>query len=100
VQGNTNVAAKRVSQVGLHFAEGEIRASTTATASSQVLRSAATLPEDIRHQITRDRRPGDPNAAVDPMADPAVRAAVDRARFEVLLGFQLEPDQLRYNATR
>jgi len=29
-----------------------------------------------------------------------VRAAVDRARFEVLLGFQLDPDQLRYNATR
>ena len=23
-----------------------------------------------------------------------------RARFEVLLGFQLDPDQLRYNATR
>ena len=100
VQGNTNVVAQQVSNVGIHFAEGELRTSTSATASSQVLRSAATLPEDIRHQITRDRRPGDPNAAVDPMADPAVRAAVDRARFEVLLGFQLEPDQLRYNATR
>jgi len=100
VQGNTNVVAKRVSQVGLHFAEGEIRTSTSATASSQVLRSAATLPDDVRRQITRERRAGDPNAAVDPMADPAVRAAVDRARFEVLLGFQLDPDQLRYNATR
>jgi hypothetical protein len=100
VQGNTNVVAKRNSQVGLHFAEGQIRTSTSATASSQVLRSAATLPEDIRRQITRERRAGDPNAAVDPMADPAVRAAVDRARFEVLLGFQLDPDQLRYNATR
>jgi hypothetical protein len=100
VQGNTNVVAKRVSQVGLHFAEGEVRTSTSAAASSQVLRSAATLPEDVRRQITRERRAGDPNAAVDPMADPAVRAAVDRARFEVLLGFQLLPDQLRYNATR
>ena len=100
VQGNTNVVAKRVSQVGLHFAEGQIRTSTSATASSQVLRSAATLPDDVRRQITRERRAGDPNAAVDPMADPAVRAAVDRARFEVLLGFQLDPDQLRYNATR
>jgi hypothetical protein len=100
VQGNTNVVAKRVSQVGLHFAEGAIRTSTSATASSQVLRSAATLPDDVRRQITRERRAGDPNAAVDPMADPAVRAAVDRARFEVLLGFQLDPDQLRYNATR
>jgi hypothetical protein len=100
VQGNTNVVAKRVSNVGIHFAEGEIRASTSATASSQVLRSAATLPDDVRHQITRERRAGDPNAAVDPMADPAVRAAVDRARFEVLLGFELDQDQLRYNATR
>ena len=100
VQGGTNVVAKRVSQVGLHFAEGQIRTSTSATASSQVLRSAATLPDDVRRQITRERRAGDPNAAVDPMADPAVRAAIDRARFEVLLGFQLDADQLRYNATR
>ena len=100
VQGNTNVVAKRVSQIGLHFAEGQVRTSTSATASSQVLRSAATLPDDVRRQITRERRAGDPNAAVDPMADPAVRAAVDRARFEVLLGFQLDQDQLRYNATR
>ena len=100
VQGNTNVVAKRVSQVGLHFADGQLRTSTRAAGSSQVLRSAATLPEDVRRQITRERRAGDPNAAVDPMADPAVRAAVDRARFEVLLGFQLDQDQLRYNATR
>ena len=100
VQGNTNVVAKRGSRVGLHFADGQLRTSTNAAGTSQVLRSAATLPEDIRRQITRERRAGDPNAAVDPMADPAVRAAVDRARFEVLLGFQLDPDQLRYNATR
>ena len=58
------------------------------------------LPEDIRRQITRERRPGDPDAAIDPMADPAVRAAVDRARFELLIGFELTADQLRYNATR
>ena len=100
VQGNTNVVAKRISRVGLHFAEGQLRTSTNASGTSQVLRASATLPEDVRRQITRERRAGDPNAAVDPMADPAVRAAVDRARFEVLLGFQLDPDQLRYNATR
>ena len=34
------------------------------------------------------------------MADPAVRAAVERAHFELLLGFELTPEQLRYNATR
>lgn len=100
VQGNSNVVAKRVRQVSLHFADGQYRATTTGAASSRLLRSAATLPEDIRRQITRERRAGDPNAAVDPMADPAVRAAVDRAHFELLLGFELTPDQLRYNATR
>ena len=100
VQGADNVVAKEVSRVGLRFEDGQHRASTTGTATSQVLRSAATQPEDIRRQITRERRPGDPQAALDPMADPAVRAAVERARFEVMLGFELTPDQLRYNATR
>jgi len=100
VQGNSSVVAKRVRQVNLHFADGQYRATTTGAASSRLLRSAATLPEDIRRQITRERRAGDPNAAVDPMADPAVRAAVDRAHFELLLGFELTPEQLRYNATR
>ena len=100
VQGSTNVVAKRISRVGLHFEAGQIRTSVGATASTQVLRSAATLPEDIRRQITRERRAGEADAAVDPMADPAVRAAVDRARFEVLIGFDLDQDQLRYNATR
>ena len=33
-------------------------------------------------------------------ADPAVRAAVQRATFELLVGFQLTEAQLRYNATR
>ena len=100
VQGNGNVVAKRVSRVGLRFEDGQYRARTVGAASSQVLRAAATLPEDIRRHITRERRPGDPQAAVDPMADPAVRAAVERARFELLVGFELDAEQLRYNATR
>jgi hypothetical protein len=100
VQGNGNVVAKRVSRVGLRFEDGQYRARTAGAGTSQVLRSAATLPEDIRRQITRERRPGDPQAAVDPMADPAVRTAVERAHFEVLVGFELDQEQLRYNATR
>lgn len=100
VQGNSNVVAKRVRPVTLVFADGAYRTSTAGASTSRVLRSAASLPEDIRRQITRDRRPGAADAAIDPMADPAVRAAVERARFEVLLGFELTPDQLRYNATR
>ena len=100
VQGGTNVVAKSVSRVGLRFEDGQLRASTTATASGQVLTSAATLPEDVRRQVTRERKPGDADAAVDPMADPAVREAVRRASFELLVGFQLTQEQLAYNATR
>ena len=100
VQGGTNVVSKSVGRVGLRFADGELRASTSASASGQVLSSAATLPEDIRRQITRERKPGDPDAAVDPLADPTVRAAVQRASFELLVGFQLTEQQLAYNATR
>jgi hypothetical protein len=100
VQGGANVVSKRVNRVGLNFADGQLRANTSGTATSYVLRSAATLPEDIRRQITRPRKAGDPDAALDPMADPAVRAAVTRAGFELLIGFQLTQEQLQYNATR
>ena len=42
----------------------------------------------------------DADAAVDPLSRPEVKAAVARATFEVLVGFQLTQDQLTYNATR
>jgi hypothetical protein len=100
VQGGTNVVSKRLGRVALRFQNGQVRASTSSQATGQVLRSAATLPEDIRKQITRNRKPGDPDAAIDPLADPNVRAAVQRASFEFLVGFQLTPEQLAYNATR
>ena len=47
-----------------------------------------------------DRKAGDVDAALDPMADPQVRAAVQAATFEMLVGFQLTEEQLAYNATR
>jgi hypothetical protein len=100
VQGGTAVVSKSISRVGLNFAAGQLRASTTGSATISVNRAAATLPEDIRRQITRERKPGDPDAAVDPMADPAVREAVRAASFELLVGFQLTQEQLAYNATR
>jgi hypothetical protein len=100
VQGGQNVVSKSVGNIVLRFAAGQERASASATASAQVQTAAARLPDDIRRQITRERRAGDADAAIDPMADPAVRAAVQRASFEVLLGFQLSDEQLRYNATR
>jgi hypothetical protein len=100
VQAGQNVVSKSLGNIVLRFAAGQDRAGASGTATSQVLRAAATLPDDIRRQITRERRPGDADAAIDPMADPAVRAAVQRASFEVLIGFQLTEEQLRYNATR
>ena len=100
VQGGSQVQSKSVSRVALRFADGQLRADASASASGQVNRAAVTLPEDIRQQITRRRKPGDPSAAIDPMADPAVREAVRKASFEVLVGFQLTQEQLAYNATR
>jgi len=100
VRGGNVVVAKRISRVSLNFAAGQDRVQTSAQGSSTIARSAATLPESVRQQITRKRKPGEQDAAVDPMSEPGVRAAVARASFELLVGFQLTPDQLQYNATR
>lgn len=100
LQGGSAVVAKRVGEVTLTFADGQERAVASGEAASYVDRSAASLPEDIRERITRRRRPGDPEAALDPLADPEVRAAIARTRFEMLVGFQLSEEQLAYNATR
>lgn len=100
VQGGTTIAAKRVGNVGLNFEAGSQRAQTSGQATIRVSRAAATLPSDIERTLTAPRKAGDPSAAVDPLTDPAVRAAVQRATFEHLIGFQLTDAQLRYNATR
>lgn len=100
LRGGTAVVSKRVGNVTLTFADGQERAQAQGSGSAYVDRAAATLPEDIRERITRRRKAGDPDAAVDPLAEPDVRAAVARATFEVLVGFQLDESQLAYNATR
>jgi len=100
LQGGSAVVTKRVGEVTLTFADGEERASASGKAGAFVDRAAASLPEDIRERITRRRRPGDPEAALDPLAAPEVRAAIARSRFEMLVGFQLTEEQLAYNATR
>ena len=100
LRGGSAVVTKRVGSVTLNFADGQERASASAKAGAFVNRAEATLPEDIRQQITKKRKAGDPDAALDPLADPAVRAAVQRATFELLVGFQLTEQQLAYNATR
>lgn len=100
VQGGSAVVAKRVGQVTLEFADGQQRASAQAQAASYIDKVSASLPAEIVQKITKKRKPGDPDAALDPMADPEVRAAVVRSSFEMLIGFQLTEDQLRYNVTR
>ena len=100
VQAGERVVAKRVGAVALNFAAGSIQAQTSGQATARISRSAATLPEEVREILTRERRVGEAEAAIDPMSDPAVRAAVANASFQHLVGFQLTPEQLRYNATR
>jgi hypothetical protein len=100
VRGGTQVVAKRVGAVSVHFEPGQALASTSGQASANVNRAAATLPDSVREQLTRKRKAGDQDAAIDPLATPEVRQAVLAASFEALVGFQLTQDQLRYNAQR
>ncbi len=100
VQGGSAVVAKSVSRVTLHFDAGQDRASAAGQAEASVVRAAATLPADIRKKLTRPRKAGEEEAATDPLSRPDIRAAVQRATFEALVGFQLTDAQLKYNATR
>jgi len=100
VRGGNTVVSKRVGTVTLQFADGQERVQAHGTAASYISRAAATLPDDIRRRITERRRAGEEEAAVDPLNDPEVRAAIATATFELLVGFQLSEDQLAYNATR
>ena len=100
MRGGNVVVSKRIAGVALDFAAGQDRTQGRGQGSATIARAAATLPEEIRRQITRKRRAGDEDAAIDPLAAPDIRSAVARASFELLIGFQLSPDQLQYNATR
>ena len=100
VQGGDHLAAKQMGQVTVHFNAGQDRAQASATAQTVVARSATSLPPAIEQRLTRKRKPGDEDAAIDPMSDPKIRSAVHDASFEVLVGFQLNQAQLAYNATK
>jgi hypothetical protein len=100
LRGGSAVVSKQVGTVTIAFADGQERASASAKAGAFVSAVEATLPEEVRNQITRKRKAGDPDAAIDPLSDPAVRAAVQRATFEMLVGFNLTQQQLGYNVTR
>jgi hypothetical protein len=100
MRGGQTVVAKKVSGAVLNFAAGDLHAWARAQATARVNRSAASLPTNVRTTLTRQRKPGETDAAIDPLSDPNVRSAVANATFEQLVGFQLTRDQLKYNATR
>ena len=100
VRGDSAIVSKRVGVVTLNFAPGQERAQATAQAGAYINRAEATLSDDIRKRITRRRKSGEEDAAIDPLNEPDIKAAVARASFELLVGFQLTKDQLAYNVTR
>jgi hypothetical protein len=100
LRGGATIAAKQVGAVALNFPAGSQHAYTRAQATIRVNRSAATLPANVRAILTRPRKAGEAEAAIDPLSEPGVREAVANATFEHLIGFQLTQDQLKYNATR
>ena len=100
VRGGDAVTAKRLGTVTLTFADGQARAQASGAGAAYVDKASATLPADIRERITRKRKAGEAEAAIDPLSEPDIRAALARANFELLVGFQLSNDQLAYNATR
>lgn len=100
VRGGNTVVAKRIGKVVVEFADGQDRATGKGVAGAYVEKAEAALPEDIVKRISRKRRAGDEDAAVDPLSQPDVKAALARANFELLVGFQLTNDQLQYNVRR
>src|SRR3546814_5506951 len=64
LQGGTAVVAKRLGNVAVTFAEGQVRSTGRGQASAYVDRAAATLPADIQERITRKRKPGDQDAEI------------------------------------
>ena len=99
-RAGSEIKSKQIGQVALRFEDGQLRAKTTATATASIARAEATLPPAIEQRLNRKRKAGDADAAVDPMTEPAIRNAVSKASFELLVGFQLSSDQLAYNVTR
>ena len=100
LRGGNAIEAKQVGAVALNFPAGSLHATGRAQASVRVNRAAATLPANVRAILTRPRKAGQADAAVDPLSDPGVARAVANSTFEHLVGFQLTQDQLKYNATR
>ena len=100
MHGGDKVASKSISRISVHFDDGKLLGEARGQANATVSRADATLPDNIRNRLIRKRNAEDADASVDPMTDPAVRAALNKSSFELLVGFQLTDEQLAYNATR
>lgn len=100
MRGGTQIISKSVGQVQVHFDDGKLLASANGQTGSSVNRADATLPQPVLDKIGRKRKSKDADASIDPMSDPVVRSALNKASFEMLIGFQLTSEQLAYNATR
>jgi hypothetical protein len=100
LRGGSAVISKRVGTVTINFADGQERAQGSAVAGAYIDKTEATLPPEIVDIVNRKRKAGEADAATDPLTLPEVRTALNRANFEVLVGFQLSEAQLAYNATR
>lgn len=99
-RAGSQIQSKQLGRVAVRFDDGQLRAQTSGTATASIALAQATLAPDVEAKLNRKRKAGDEDAAIDPMTDPAIRAAVGQASFELLVGFQLTSDQLAYNATR
>lgn len=100
MRGGRDVVAKRVGSVTVNFADGQRVATVSTSASAAINADLVRLPDNVREQLTRKRKAGDVDAAIDPLGDPAVRDALASVSFEHLIGFQLTDEQLAYNVTR
>lgn len=100
VQGGNLLVSKQLGSVTVAFADGQLRAQVSGAARAEVDRAASTLSAAMQAKINRVRKPGDLDAATDPLADPEVKAAVRATTFEILVGFQLSDEALAYNAAK
>jgi hypothetical protein len=100
MRGGTRIMSKQESRVSIHFDDGQLRGTGRGVGGAEIQKALASLPPTVFARLNRKRKATDSDASIDPMADPQVRATVNQANFELLIGFALNEDQLAYNATR
>jgi len=100
VRAGETLVNKEVADVEVRFQEGSARGLGVGKVRTLISASEVALSSEVNKAITRERKAGEIDAALDPLSEPAVRDAVRRATFEVLIGFQLSSAELAYNARK